>query len=88
MDGLTEDRIVHYVLPTGPRAGEHRAAIVTCVEDAASGLVSLNVQLTEGDVATGDSGHALDYMERPVKMATAHHDANGSWGTWHWIEKV
>lgn len=31
MEGLTEGRIVHYVLPDGSYAGEHRPAIVVKV---------------------------------------------------------
>lgn len=85
MDGLTEGRIVHYVLREGRGKGEHRAAIVAKVwRDAAgkspasgcSTLVVFTVPMYDGSLETA--------REAPSVLF----DASGEPGTWHWIEKA
>lgn len=43
MEGLTEGRIVHYVLPDGNHEGEHRPAIIVKVWNKTTGYVNLQV---------------------------------------------
>lgn len=84
--GLTEGRIVHYVLPHGRGAGQHRPAIV--VKDwksheyaGAPGSVNLHVftdHTNDFQVGEGSDGHlwatSIRYSEEKEP------------GTWHWIE--
>lgn len=79
MPGLTEGRIVHYVLPddisnTSPL--EHRPAIIVKVWDRFFGTVNLQV-FTDG---------ANDGMPSIVWKTSIRHDKTGSPGTWHFIE--
>jgi hypothetical protein len=71
MTGLTTGRIVHF-------AGAdfaHHAAIVVCVDDAATGTVGLTVFRDSGEV---------------VHYAGIEHDPLGQHAplTWHWIERA
>jgi len=80
MDGLTEGRIVHYVLAEGRSKGEHRPAIVVRVwRDHAAGMVQLQV-FTDGTNDGFDTG--------VVWRTSVHYDASSAPGTWHWIEKA
>jgi hypothetical protein len=80
MPGLTEGRMVHYVLPDGPNAGEHRPAVIVRIWDHGSGYVNLQV-LVDG---TNDYPQyngllwatSIEYSEEPRPR------------TWHWIEKA
>lgn len=91
MEGLTEGRTVHYVLPDGPNAGEHRPAIVVKVwrlEDAAgtkhppdNGYSNLVVFVdgTNDGVQFGGCilwATSVVYSEEPIPR------------TWHWIERA
>lgn len=72
MEGLTEGRMVHYVVN-----GLHRAAVVTRVWDTVGGLVNLYV-FPDGTTPLTN--------ETPVSVrfdATASKS-----NTWHWIEKA
>jgi hypothetical protein len=79
MEGLTEGRIVHYVLPTGRNKGAHRPAIVVRDWKQKNGLVQLQV-FTDG---SND-----DLTENIVWRTSVHYDADKLPGTWHWIEKA
>lgn len=82
MDGLTEGRIVHYVLDSGPYKGLHRPAIVVRVWDKATGMVQLQVFVdgTNDGFAPG---------ENVVWKTSVHHDPTGEQPySWHWIEKA
>lgn len=80
MDGLTEGRIVHYVLPDGPFAGEHRPAIVVKVWDKETGCCNLQV-LTDG---TNDG----ELYKSGLYWATSRLYSEGHEGfTWHWPER-
>lgn len=76
MDGLTVGRMVHYVAYGTPNGefpqGVHRAAVVTAVEDADKGIVSLCVLNPTGIFF--NQGLRYDEAKAP--------------GTWHWIEKA
>jgi hypothetical protein len=75
-DGLTEGRIVRYVLDDGPHAGESRAAVVVKVWDRETGCVNLQVFLDgEND---GDSKAWVTSV-----FYSEEHDPR----TWHWISK-
>lgn len=95
MDGLTEGRIVHYVLNQGRNKGEHRAAIVAKVwRHPDPTLVD-----PEGKpvIVTPENGvsniHIFtdavnDELPGIMMMGSVLFDADGKPGTWHWIEKA
>jgi hypothetical protein len=81
MDGLTEGRMVHYVMPNG----KHRPAIVVKVWNVGSpegsptnnGMSNLMVFADPGDDGGGPQySTSVIYSEEP-KI-----------NTWHWIEKA
>jgi len=86
MEGLTEGRIVHYVLPDGPHAGEHRPAMVVKVwrqgdgSPPANGYANLQVFVDGTNDYPKYNGSvwvtSVEYSEVPVAR------------TWHWIEKA
>ena len=86
MEGLTEGRVVHYVLPDGPHAGEHRPAIVVKVwrrgdgSPPANGYSNLQVFVDGTNDYPDYSGSvwatSVEYSEEPRPR------------TWHWIEKA
>ena len=81
LDGLTEGRIVHYVLSEGPRQDEHRPAIIVRVCDTTQGTGMCNLQVFNdgnNDVQPG-AAHWV---------GSAYYDENKTPGTWHWVEKA
>lgn len=82
MDGLTEGRIVHYVMTNG----EHRAAIVVKVWSKESGVSNLTV-FTDwtNDMKTSDGSplQSGDMWETSVLYSEEPKP-----GTWHWIERA
>lgn len=78
MEGLTEGRIVHFVVPNG----QHRPAIVTRVWNPQSGMVTLNVFADEPNDTDWAKGKnvvcetSVEYSEEPRPR------------TWHWIERA
>jgi hypothetical protein len=73
MDGLTEGRMVHFVVPSG----KHRAGIVLNVIDKKAGKVDLVVFSMPDDGLGGFLMNTnTEYSEEPKP------------GTWHWIEKA
>lgn len=80
MDGLTEGRIVHYVLDSGSRQLEHRPAIVVKVWNKEQGSVNLQV-FTDGQ------NDDLDNIIYPTSVLPDFDEYPQS-GTWHWIEKA
>lgn len=91
MDGLTEGRMVHYVLSTSDpspvrpqrNVGEHRPAIITKVWGP-TGTVNLQV-ITDSD----EQQYSND--QRPPlmwKTSVAFDETEKKPGTWHWIEKA
>jgi len=88
MSGLTEGRVVHYVLPDGPHAGEHRPAIVVKVwrqgdgSPPSNGYSNLMVFLDgSNDTPTGVAhpmlwATSIEFSEEPRPR------------TWHWIERA
>ena len=89
MDGLTEGRIVHYVLPDGRSKGEHRPAIVVKVWRVGeasyppeNGVSNLQVFTDFSNDYDGDHpGHTGQFWATSVE-----YNAEKELGTWHWIE--
>lgn len=85
MDGLTEGRIVHYVMHDGNSIGQHRPAIIVNawkgVYESPEWRVNLQVFMDFGnDGKEYESGRywatSVPYSEEPKPA------------TWHWIEKA
>ncbi|HBD19459.1 MAG TPA: hypothetical protein DC063_04795 [Arenimonas sp.] len=82
----TVGRIVHYVLPDGPSAGQHRPAIIVRTWDQPelpfSGTVQLQV-FTDGqnDVAPGEPWSATKWI------SSATYSEEPQPRTWHWPER-
>ena len=92
MDGLTEGRIVHFVMPND----EHRPAIIVKVWNHETGYVNLQVftdgsndvqmfqdserysQITREQVSRGILWSTSIFPDEETKRA----------GSWHWIEKA
>lgn len=76
MNGLTEGRMVHFVMPNG----EHRPAVVVRVWNKETGYVNLQV-LTDGS----NDGPGC---EKGIRWETSV-DYSEEFGirTWHWPEK-
>lgn len=82
---LTVGRIVHYVLPDGHHAGEHRPAVVVRVWDAPipEGMGTVNLQ-----VITDGSNDGPDYASGMVWVTSALQDEDTKAPrTWHWPER-
>lgn len=73
MDGLTEGRIVHFVVSPD----QHRAAMVVNVQDKEKGLCDLFVFSMPQDARGGF------FMSIGVQ-----YDDKKAVDTWHWIEKA
>ncbi len=89
MDGVTEGRVVHYVLDRGPNRGAHRAAvIVRAWGDAVTpppGTVNLRVFLD----GCNDTGEPWGTDGPILWVTSAHFDPSGTQErTWHWIERA
>jgi hypothetical protein len=87
MDGLTEGRIVHYVLPDGPSKGQHRPAVVVRVWREVSGCEGyVNLRLFM------DGQNDMEYKTRDhtkyEHLTSVCFSADARPGTWHWIEKA
>lgn len=85
MEDLTEGRIVHYVLPHGSSAGEHRPAIIVKVWGSGYSYPDGTVNL---QVFTDGMNDGENYAQPPLWMTSVLHDPNGAPDTWHWIEKA
>ena len=91
MDGLTEGRIVHYVLNDGRSKGEHRPAIIVSVWDQRSGSVNMTV-FTDyvNDYPQYENENPDDPKpegRRGTIWATSVlYSEDKELGTWHWIE--
>lgn len=92
MKGLTEGRIVHYVLQEGPNAGKHRPAIVTEVKDPKAEVVLHWCNLTVFGIPGDFDQTGLSGIYRPGNtfnvVATDWESPIHLPGTWHWPEQV
>ena len=84
MEGLTEGRLVHFVMPSH----EHRPAIVVRVWDQLSGMVNL-VVFTDGsnDVKKSEESYSRDPSPVLTIWETSRtYSEDPQPFTWHWIE--
>lgn len=81
MEGLTEGRIVHYVLEDGPNKGEHRPAIIVKVWSQENGCSNLQVFID-------GSNDSVPYSGSVVWKTSRIFDPDHKPSTWHWIEKA
>jgi hypothetical protein len=79
MPGLTEGRMVHYVLDQGPSSGEHRAAVITRIWDHGRGYCNLTVFV---------DGSNDGYDRWPAWITSVAYSEAPKPRTWHWIEKA
>lgn len=79
--GVTEGRVVRYVIRDGVKAGEVRAGIISRVINAETGLVDITV-FYQGPF----DGRRMDNSTEYTPMVN--HDADKSNGTWHFPERV
>lgn len=86
MEGLTEGRIVHYVLPDGPHAGEHRPAIVVKVWRQSDGTPPVNGYSNLMVFVDGTNDNPN--YSGPVWATSIEFSADPRPRTWHWIEKA
>lgn len=87
MEGLVEGRIVHYVLPNGTHAGEHRAAMIVKVWRNGDGTPPANgySNLMLFNDGTNDG---VEYGTGPTWVTSVEYSAEPKPRTWHWIEKA
>lgn len=87
MDGVTEGRIVHYVLKEGNNVGAHRPAIIVNAWDSIpeyqhGGRVNLHVFPDFGNDGSAYNSGSYWATSAPNDEETK------APGTWHWIERV
>lgn len=81
--GLTEGRMVHYVLPRHAKpnvVGEHRPATVVKVWDKEAGTCNLMVFV--------DGTNDWPEYTGPVWATSVRYSDLHEEGTWHWMEQV
>ena len=81
MEGVTEGRVVHYVM----KDCQHRAAIIVKVVDKESGCCNLTVFLDGEDKSLEAS---LAVMKTAVNYSDGKDLPSKPFETWHWIEKA
>lgn len=86
MEGLTEGRIVHYVLATGDSTGQHRPAIIVKCWRQSSGYMERGVVNLQ--VFTDFTNDGEDYVTGNVWRTSVPYSERMIPGTWHWIEKA
>ncbi len=86
MEGLSEGRIVHYVLPDGRSKGECRPAIVVRVWR--NGSYPPENGLCQLQVFTDGSNDGDDYQGGIVWRTSIIHSHENGPGTWHWPERA
>jgi hypothetical protein len=78
-------RIVHYVLEAGPNQGEHRPALIVSVRgDTPDAPVNLQVFVDGTNDYYPNQGPEPLTLWRTSKLR----DDSGTFGTWHWPERV
>lgn len=85
MEGLTEGRIVHFVMPDG----EHRPAIVVKVWDKETGYVNLQVFTDGKNDRIPSETQWNEEVEKGMYWATSiYYSEDHEPISWHWIEKA
>ena len=87
LSGLTEGRIVHYVLPDGHSTGQHRPAIVVRVWRDANGQTQTN-GLVQLQVFTDGSNDGESYAGGLCWATSIEYSDDARPRTWHWIERA
>lgn len=81
MEGVTEGRVVHYVVADwdgiAAAEGQHRPAMIVRDWKTPTGTVNLQV------FCDGQNDGAMQLWRTSVL-----HDPGGAPGTWHWIERA
>lgn len=81
MVGLTEGRIVHFVMDKGTHKGEHRPAMIARIWNAETGYV--NLWLFQDGTNDGE-----EFSDRPTWVTSVNYSDAKEPRTWHWIEQV
>jgi hypothetical protein len=84
MKGLTEGRIVHYVLPDGRHKGEHRPTIVVKVWEPISKPYPSQLQV----FIDGTNDYPASSQGLMWKTSVPFDEKDKKLGTWHWIEQA
>jgi hypothetical protein len=87
MEGLTEGRIVHFVMPSG----EHRPAIVVRVwndADMSKGYINLVVFVDGSNDVRRVLAEPLAEPVTTVWETSIYYSETKEPRTWHWIEKA
>jgi hypothetical protein len=78
--GLTEGRIVHFILEDGPNKGHARAAMIVKVWDKETGCCNLAV--------FGDGiNDGIQFAGGPIYRGSSLYSETPEHGTWHWTPK-
>jgi hypothetical protein len=85
MKGVTEGRIVHYVLPDGNAKGEHRPAIIVRVWNQ-SAVDEPDYAVCNLQVFTDSTNDYPDNGSGTMWVTSAQYDDSKQDGSWHWIE--
>lgn len=91
MQGLTEGRMVHYVLSLDReyipvhKHGEHRPAVVVKVWRDSQGYPQDTVQL---QVFVDGENDGFSNIQAAMWKTSVPYDPEGKPGTWHWIERA
>ncbi len=94
MEGLTEGRIVHYVLNHDQdpireeKHGEHRPAIVVKVWRDSQGLVYHYEEAVQLQVFLDGANDILERNPGMMWKTSVPFSSDGRPGSWHWIEKA
>jgi len=84
MEGLTEGRIAHFVMPNG----QHRCAIIVKVWSKAGGVVNMTVFTDWSNDIMGNESESFNnaissgILWRTSVQYSEAHEPN----TWHWVE--
>jgi hypothetical protein len=80
LEGLTEGRMVHYVLATGPNKGSHRPAVIVRIWTKEAPYTSQLQVFTDG---------ANDGLDNVHWATSVTYDESGEkQHSWHWIERA
>lgn len=85
---VTIGKLVHYVLPLGRSAGEHRPAIVTRIWGTPTSDYTPAVQLQVFTDGTNDFEHNQNGANGLLWATSVPYNPEGTSGSWHWPERT
>ena len=88
MKGLTEGRIVHFVLDKGPNSGEHRPAVVVNAFRDQHGFTPEDGRCNLQVFTDSGEGKYNDNLPPLVWETSILYSEEKEPGTWHWIEQA